>query len=58
MGVLGIFNTSVTVREGSGNITIYVGFMSPPQVSSDISVTVAFSTADGSAEGKMNLFSY
>ena len=52
MGVIGILNETLQVREDVGNVTVYMGFTKPDAISSDIVANITFFTQDSSAVGR------
>ena len=52
VGVIGILNETLVVREDVGTVTVYVGFSQPAEISSDIVANITFFTEDSSAIGK------
>ena len=52
VGVIGILNETLIVREDVGTVTVYVGFSQPAEISSDIIANITFFTEDSSANGK------
>ena len=52
-GILGLRNETLLVNEFDGTVRVYVEFLSPDQISSDIVVEVMLSTQNDTAFGNV-----
>lgn len=56
--IIGLREVSYLVDENIGNITVYIEFLSPANISADVEVNVTVYTMNGTATGNKTLYTH